>query len=540
MTASDADRERNLEIVTTPPHLGELVNGGDLELGQALGRLELDINDVDNFLGSFQRFNGTVHVHQEDGSVLVDDNYSLKRALEKVPGYLAGARSAGLSEAQVNELMLHMLDSNPYNFANDANEDVFWAYGEAFRLKAEKGEPIQPNEYQSIKELVGLSAKYGVMDSAAYAHLYATRIGLSVEQATQVIGKLPDADGHLSGYTFGSFNEALKSLIPAEVDANTVVQVFEAIGGERPYFNRGLYSAFEQIVIFGCQSECRTPQQLLEAIKYRLDRGDSGEEAVLAVAEPDNERTLATGSTKVEVVDMAQEIANYFIPKDGELEVLGLPYQTKRSLEDGVDDLRKIAKANLRDNLKIGEGMWVFDGESETWYSLGGKLEVTHGHVRNNFIPFDVSRLSERPLLFHVHPNAYSVMIAPMRGSGPQPEEFDDDVTDFLMATPSRADYDTAGHFVDRALVQHQSRAFIVHKHGITEYSYPHDSDQLAAMARDARSIRDETLITYDWASAMWQNPSREQVVEELVSDLAARIPKGFTLRMLDSVELSY
>lgn len=131
-------------------------------------------------------------------------------------------------------------------------------------------------------------------------------------------------------------------------------------------------------------------------------------------------------------------------------------------------------------------------------------------------------------------------MIAPMRGSGPQPEEFDGDVTDFLMATPSRADYDTAGHFVDRAIVQHQSRAFIVHKHGITEYSYPHDSEQLAAMARDARSIRDETLIAYDWARAMWQNPSREQVVEELVSDLATRIPRGFALRMLDSVELSY
>lgn len=540
MTMPGAERDGNFEIVALPSHIEGVVNGDDLELEQAFRRLELDINHVNNFLSSFRRFHGTVYVHQEDGSVLADDNFCLKRVLEKVPGYLEGARSVGLSEAQVNELMLHILDSNLFNFANGANEDAFWAYGEAFRAKAEKGESIQPDEYQAIKDLIGLSGEYGVMDNAAYAHLYTTRVGLSVKQAVQVISKLPNADGHLSGYTFGPFNQALKSLIPAEVDANTVVQVFEAIGGERPYFRQELYAAFEQIVVFGCPLERRTPQQLLDSIKYQLDLGVSGEEALLAVANRDVDKTLTTSSSKVEVVDTAQEVANYFIPKEGELEVLGLPYQTKRSLEDGVEDLRKIAKANLGENIEIGEGMWVFDGESETWYSLGGKLEVTHGHVRNNFILFDVSRLSERPLLFHVHPNAYGVMIAPMRGSGPQPEEFDDDVTDFLMATPSRADYDTAGHFVERAIAQHQSRAFIVHKHGITEYSYPHNVGQLAAMAKDARSLRDETIITYDWTRARWQNPRREQIVEELISDLAARFPKDFILRMLDSVELNY
>lgn len=511
----------------------------DLVLRQTIGSLELDGADIENLLGSIQRFNGTVHVQQEDGTVVVDDNFILRRVLERVPGYLAGARSAGLSEEQVNELMLQVFDANPYDFASESNETTLWAYGEIFRQKAEKHELVQSAEYQAIKELIALSGAAGVMDNVAYAHLRATKLGLTIEQAVGMIGKLPEADGSLSGYTFGPFNQALKSLLPAEVEPEAVVQVFDAIGGERPYFRQPLYRAFEELVIFGGPSERRTTQQILDAIRAQLAQGVSAQDAIVAVTEQQTDRALTTNNSGIEIVNPREDIAAYFIPKEGELEVLGLPYQTKRSLRDGLEDLSKIAKANFSNNIEIGEGMWVFDSASETWYSLGGKLDVSLGHVRHNFIPYDISRLSAEPLLFHVHPDAYSAMIAPARGSGPQPEVFDRDVTAFLMATPSRADYDVAAHFVERSITHHESRAFIVHKLGVTEYSYPQNTDSLTTMARDARSIRDDMLIEYDWSGAIRHMLGTGALVEQLVADLASRYPEGFTLKMLDMVDLA-
>lgn len=538
MTMYEDGREQTPGIFEIPPHLLNIVASGDLDLVRAVGALEMADVDVANLLASAQRFNETVHVYQEDGSVLVDDNYVLKRMLEQVPSYLTGARSAGLSEMQVNELMLHMFDTNPYDFASESNTTTLWAYGEIFRRKGEESEPITADEYQIVKELIGLSGEAGVMDKAAYAHFYASRIGLSIGQAVQMIGTLPERDGSLSGYTFSPFNQALKSLIPAEVEAATVTQVLNAIGGERPYFRQPLYRAFEELVIFGGPAEHRTTQDLLDSIKYQLDQGVSAQDAIIAIAGQRDDRALTTGVPGAEIMNPDEEITEYFILKEGELEVLGLPYRTKRSFQDGLEDLSRIARANFTHNLEIGEGMWVFDNESETWYSLGGKLELAEGRARHNFIPYDISKLSRQPLLFHVHPDAYSSMIAPTRGSGPQPEMFDRDVTAFLMATPSRADYNVAGHFVQRSTTRHESRAFIVHKLGVTEYSYPHNTDGLATMAMDARSMRDDTLIEYDWAGAIRQMLEPKELVEQLVTDLASRYPEGFTLKLLNLVDL--
>lgn len=109
----------------------------------------------------------------------------------------------------------------------------------------------------------------------------------------------------------------------------------------------------------------------------------------------------------------------------GALLPLAVSYRASRSLEEGLGDL-----AAYMDEGPItpAEGAWVFDPQSQTWYSLGGQPNLMrnghglqHGHQA---VPTDISRLSSTPVSVHMHPDRLEANDGHLSVLLPHPDDF--------------------------------------------------------------------------------------------------------------------
>lgn len=501
----------------------------DTELGALASQAvqSLGIDRLDQLVKTYKRFNEPVYVVDEQGVEKRDNNFKLKRLLKEIPDYMENARHVGLTEDQSHELIIHLLKSSPYKFSDQGTSILLM--GRAFEVVGQKNELLNNDDFKGLKSLVGDSAKYGVENNAMYAFYLTQKIGLTTKQSIHMISKLIDADGSVSGYSFGPFCDALKTLNISEVDSELVIKVFDELGGKRPWFNMAKYKAFEDIITFGCPTNLTTPQEVMETILRQVEAGDSIEEALTRILRVD--RKLISTEDKFEIVNPQEDIQRYFINKPGNLEIAALPYQTHKPFKEGVRDLEKIAIASFGRWEDVGEGFWVYDQESETWYSLGGQTELMAEAVRHNMNSYDISQLSDSPTMFHCHPEEFEVMISPPRDNNFFPDQFRDQVTKFLSATPSRADYIVVADFMEQAKRGINPRSYIVSSLGITEFIYPNNVDQIKQMSVQSRDIRNQALLDFDWERLLDGYNDALTVTTELIDLLNQKLPDGFSMK---------
>jgi len=424
---------------------------------------------------------------------------------------------------------VHLLDSQPYDFHQV--DMIISLLTRAYRKAVEFGANI-PASYEAMKDMINLGSEAGVINACLYSFVNLTRLGLSVDQATKVVMRIPQEEGSASGYPMPLFNDAVKSMLPAKVEPELVVEAFEYLGGERPWFNMGDYQAFRAAMTFGCPIKGLTPNEMLRFFVTRARNG--GKEIPLL------EEVIGDLNQRPDV-ELIIDKERYFTEVQGELEHFAQPYRNKRSLVQGARDLEELAVAKSYLWEEVGEGMWVFDPANEIWYSLGGQLELpgmgailsgTADWVRHNFIPYDISALSDTPFLFHVHPEALDSFIAPPRDSMTYPA-FRDDITRFLTATPSRADYGAVAELLKQSQGEVSTRSFIVHALGVTEFTYPNDIAQLEDMKEKSRDIRDQAMLCFDMDDYVLRNgfsSDRLDLVQRLMHDLDERLPDEFNV----------
>ncbi|QQG40584.1 MAG: hypothetical protein HYV37_03375 [Candidatus Levyibacteriota bacterium] len=478
---------------------------------------------------ALQRFNGPVTVQEKDGTQRVDNNWHLRQVLQELPGYAEASEHAGLAPDQAEGLLTHLLNSTPYDF--ERNEINVSLLKRSLNQEAELNQRLTKRDIGRLRRMITIAGKYGVLPHTIYGYTTARRIGLSIQDSTAMVMHLSDADGSLAGYTFGSFNEALSSLAIAQVDPEVVKDTFARVGGRRPYFRQGLYRALEEMITFGCPSNRTNPQEVLQGLLANLQEGEDIETAIERYLS--EEQRKLPNENEVVIYELGEERDSYFIPKAGHLELAALPYRTQRGLNDGVRDLEEIARARSHRWESVGEGMWIFDPNGDTWYSLGGKTEVHPDRVRHNFIPYDASQLSEKPYMFHTHPEDLEVMLRNPYDDFPS-REYRDHVTKFLSSTPSRADYSVVADTIERATSEIHPRSFIVHSLGITEFTYPNDLEKIKEMATKSRDIRDQAMLNFGWDYLHWRRDIIDEptVARMLIDDLNKLLPEGFSIKL--------
>jgi hypothetical protein len=507
----------------------ELTPSPDRELSSLVAQVSQYLTDTDiiKFLEVQKRFDGPATMF--DTGELVE-HWGLRRTLKQVPEYMQSAKAAGITYAKANQLLLHTSKSDPYEFVQQ--ETHLSLLSRAYRKCAEYQTNL-PAHLKQFKQFIGVGAKNGILEGSLYGFSIATRLGLSIPQSCQMIMRLPEADGSASGYSIGHFNDALKTMLPAKVNPELVVKTFEQLGGERPWFQLGDYGGFGEIMTFGCSMYGITPNEMLALFVSRTRNGKKVE-------------LLESISSELETKEQVQvpnNIERYFHENNRELEQAAQPYRSKRGLNEGVRDLERLAKARYHCWEEVGEGMWVFDPDSNLWYSLGGKLEIPSmgevlsgrvERVRHNLIPYDISLLSRSPILFHVHPEELDTFITPDRESLSHPE-LRDDITKFLTATPSRADYRIIAELIKESSQQIEPRSFIAHAIGLTELIYPQDVQQLEEMGKNSRDIRDQVMLNFDLEGYLFRNRgrvNRYDLAQSLLKDLNKILPKDFEIRL--------
>lgn len=522
-------REFTQELFT----ISGIAPGPDSELSELVADTAKYFEDVElaQFLKAQKKFDGPVKVTNRAGRTDRVEHYGLRKCLKELPEYILVAKMAGLTYEQAVNILIYTIDSNKYDFAAVDGEIVLLArvFGATARYGIQMGEHLD-----ALKDLIKFGAKEEVTEEVLYAFSTALRLGLSTEQACKVIKKMGDVGSPATGYVAPHFNDALKSMAPSKVDPALVLEIFDLISKNNGYYS-GLYDFFTKIMTFGGPSRGMAPNELLALLIARMKPGKSM--PILEAGEG--------GEQKKEVVGVPKE--KYFIENESDvLEHAALPYRKVKSLNAGVKDLEKLAVARGYRWEEIGEGMWTFDPESQTWYSFGGQLEtppleeVLAGRaerIRHNFLPYDLSRLSQNPYLFHIHPEDYDVFIAPSRESMVYPE-LRDDITKFLSATPSGADYGAIGELLKESEVQVPTRSFISHALGITEFTYPNDVAKLEEMRAQSRNIRDQVMLEFDIQGYLQKHGApvdRLRLVQKLIQKLDEKLPEGFGVRLYPS-----
>lgn len=523
-------RELALKIFKT----NKLAPAPDSELANLIADTSEYFEDVElsRFLKAQKKFDGPVTIMKpgggwDDGEKV--EHYKLRKCLKELPAYMQAAEAVGLTYEQAVEILVSTLDSNPYDFSQ-VNIDIMLlarAFSTAKQFEIKLGQHLD-----LFKDLIKFGAKEGIIESTFYSFSIALRLGLSAEQACRIIKKTDDVGSPATGYVIPRFNDALKSMLPAKVNPELVVEVFDLIGDNNGYYS-GLYDYFKTLMTFGGPSHGISPNELLALF---LTRAKSGKTELLLLETGDEKKQSEPS------VDVPKE--RYFVENENDvLEHAALPYRKVKPLNEGIRDLEKLAVANSHCWEEVGEGMWTFDPASKTWYSFGGQLEMPSmdavlsgraDRVRHNFLPYDLSKLSENPYLFHIHPEEYDIFVSPPREGMAYPE-LRDDITKFLTATPSGADYGAVGELLKGGAKQVPTRSFISHALGITEFIYPNDPAKLEDMKARSRDIRDQVLLEFDVKRYIEENDSpvnRFHLVEKMIEMLNEKLPKGFSLRL--------
>jgi len=481
--------------------------------------------DLVNFLKEEKRFNQRpMHMLNEEGSIEeVVHWYGLRKSLENLPKYMSASEKAGLTYEQSQDLLMHMMKSIKYEFIQEYNNIMLLT--RAINHNAENQADL-PSNLDTFKEMIKTSADNGVMDTSLFIFSFATRLGLSVKQASQTIMKLPEADGSLCGYVFPSFNDAFRSLHLAKVNPELVVEVFQILGGERPYYQASNYREFEDLITFGCPCYGITPNEMLSMFfSYAKTRKKQDN-----LLEQFNKKLNPSKSLKKgkNIIDPFS-IERYFQESQGSLEYAALPYINKKSFSEGMKDLEKIAMTGGGWN-PLSEGMWVFDSNEETWYSLGGKLELKPGGARTNFITYDISKLSKDPIFVHTHPEYLEIMVTPSRDAMAV-EALRYKLAKFFSASPSVADYNAMATLMQEASTKINPKSLIVHSTGTTEMVFPNDIDKIKKMAEDFSALRDNFLLEFDaikYYSTFGDSETKPVFVQRLITRLNGYLPSGF------------
>lgn len=517
------------------PRLSSSKFVADQELADLLSRSTnyLGEQGLNKLIEAYERFNKPVMIVDENGRETLDKNWNIKQLLTEVPSYMEAASKVNLSPTQAEDLMLHVINSTKYDFERNEKNILLLTRGLNYSVKHE--EKLTKQDLKKLKRMVTLGARQDEIDQTLYTYAIAREVGLSLEDSVMMIIDFLESDFMVAaGYAMPHFTEALKTLKFAKINPEVVRQTFQSFAS----VNRGerdeSYDLFKKAIVFECPAKDITPRELMDYINVQTKSGNETIVDILRKFIAEKEQ-IASQSQKTEVIMPKKQKDRRFIEKEGRLEHAALAYRIQMPLMEGLKNLEQMAKARGLEWDEVAEGFWTFDPQTETWYSFGGETKIYAGKIRHEMIPYDISQLSDSPLLFHIHPEDNEIMFGNPGADFPS-NEYRDHVVKFLSSTPSRADYALVAELSYRSSSKKvQPRSFIVHSLGITEFTYPDDNEKLQKMSREARDIRDSAMLNFDWKSLVGRGIDERQVVNMLVGDLNKILPEGFTIKFYPS-----
>lgn len=401
-------------------------------------------------------------------------NHTFRDVLKKLPRYFLLAKEKNIEKDVALKFVCEAIkDPNEYGLGL-SNSNPIEALSETLN-------DISPNnswneDYLKIVDLIKLANKNDIEGNAIRSLGYAQKIGLSVDEAKEIIDIPSNQDGSIAGRYMSYLRDAFSSLNLTKPDSKLLVKVFKNVLGNRPYFHN-TFNDFTQLITYGFPNSPFSIDDYLEIILNR-------------------------DFEKLKIGTNTTDVNKYFLPKEKTLEFASLPYQLTASLEKGIKDLRELYSHRINSWKRVDEGFWVFNPKEEKWYSFGGETITTGRGATHRMLTVDLDLLGEELYLFHLHPEDFRIMVAPSRHNLDNPSNVRI-LGDFVLGTPSRVDYKLLNEIRTSSV---DMRAFIIQPRGITEYSALHPEAEL--LSHEAKRIRDQVIKTADEGLIPLQYPA--------------------------------
>lgn len=362
---------------------------------------------------------------------------------------------------------------------------------------------------RSLKEIIA----YGVPESLI-ALEYTTRLGLPLEKSHELIQRSMQAYKANIIYNHGWFTAALFSLFPSRPEPDVVVEAFGLFCDEPVPGLDGNLQIFRDAILFGCPHRI-SPNDFLK--QFLAGAGLEKTPPNLLPASKDG-------------ISLTKNPDSFF-ELQPPLVHAPQPYRITESFSQGVSDLGALATAQWGKAQEVAEGFWVFDPESKTWYSLGGKTEFDGIKARHRFVPYDISRVSRTPVLVHVHPDYFARRMEIPDEALSDPA-FKSTLSAFFAAIPSCADFEAVAELIACSSSPVAPKMAIVHSLGTTEAVMSPEVETMHKMGMKYGEIRDSMLSNFDLethgTSMLRMDPA--EFVHRLMEELNKRLPSPFHL----------
>jgi len=446
----------------------------------------------------------------EQGEVdIIDPNLGTKLLLQDVADLGRAADAVALPQTAARDLALAVLEgTRSPRLPLDGPDTVrgVAVMRRALVASAENG-VVHEAGVASLQRVIAASADREVISEGLTLYDAALRAGFSPQEGVRTVEQFLD-------------NRSYDDISLTATPYCDMLRTFDGVGAD-PEAIKTLLAGIDQVCGGGQASLCKDVRQTVERATWYFDNTP---QEVLAHLAGGVRRGLA-------LPDMLKEITNtppsereawgsvdrYFSSVEGPLHHSPLPYQSKRRLDEGIEDIVILTDADVRRGEPVAEGMWFFDPSSDVWYSYGGETKnVGRAGLAHITPAYDPSRLGHELHVFHTHP---STMRADHR---------------LASALPSSMDYGAAAALQQLSSSPIRLRSFISHHFGITEYTFPHgDLHRIEDVANGWKSFETNMLQsfgvdTFTQLLKVWG----DAVMPEVLRRLNSALPDGFELRL--------
>lgn len=489
--------------VITDPELAELVDRGLQVMGAAA---------LDRVLQANDRFDGPATIIGDDRSWRRVEHFSHRRMLQEIPQAAQAGVAAGLSEENLADLIAHCLGAVKYSHITQSDL-VVANLTRALESTAASGEPLTAAQITSLKDLIAKAGEDDIIEMTLSAYDCGRRAGLSFEDSARLVeDHIDTANSRQLGYMMYKFRDALRSLDATGADPALIVEVFDKIRDMHPEFRGNTYEDIKYLVTFGAAAAQKTPGEMMHEVAMRLRTGEGEATAQLLSGQAEGTGGVA------EVFVLREQRDRYFREAPGRLESRAAPYRTRRSFTDGMKDLQRLTDASGARGELVSEGHWVYDPQTDVWYSHGGETRyLGNGRIRHTRINYDVSELSATPYSMHLHPSEYAT-----------------GADKYGFVFPTNADFRAVASMIENARGETRLRSFIFHPLGVTEFVYPNDPGALRRMGEEFETIRNDFFSLYsDTDEILYEGNAMgvEPFAQWCVSSVNSSLPAGFELR---------
>ena len=509
----------------------------DDELKEAMSGILAHIQESDlaDYLVDVKHFNSRpVHVTESlPGEYLINMGvervvhwWHVRRDFAVIPKFMTAAQESGLTYEESVSLLRAVAHTNRYDFGDV--HGIIEATADVMEIATNRGTPFKET-LSAFKAFLVEARKDGEVDRAFGIMRLGVVAGMTVEQSLDIVQSIYDGYG-IAGYVFRDLYDELDALGANNAGGDLVYKAVKAV------HSSGLGFTDMTSLIYAAATQTAASQ---EEVFGKL---------IGALAEPETEATQIAGAKAMlpaRSADPFKDAAKAMLPKSvsGAETVKGaeeyfpeiglqklahglLPYRMQRSLEDGLADLHGLMKSSGV------EGSWVFDPDSETWFSLGGRTKLSVGRARHEFIPYDVSALSERPIHVHVHPKDNEVFIAPSRDSLAFPQ-MQKKLVSFLTAMPSGSDFGMITELARTSSRPVEMTGLIVTSLGVTEFRAPAEAEAMEEFVESFKFAKGEAMSEFDAAGYLARHGIAEpdfMFVEKMLPAVRERLPEGFEI----------